>query len=157
MCVRVCACVEIHFMSRYSTRYYFIPSKWNYSKIYVHSLPILFQVIAELEAAVKRIDQFEGGKNALVEQVRFFLTGTRNQRNEPHHEKERVKISNTAKFQSCRPNTREMVDIWINPKIRDKWMAVRLGWLFGQQLWKQPLFLPEVYKQSISIIGLYHG
>ena len=34
-----------------------------------------------------------------------------NQRNEPHHEKEHVKISNAAKFQSCRPNTREMVDI----------------------------------------------
>ena len=28
------------------------------------------------------------------------------------YEKERVKISNTAKFQSCRPNTREIVDIW---------------------------------------------
>ena len=32
-----------------------------------------------------------------------------NQRNE--HEKERVKISNTAKFQGCRPNTCRMVDI----------------------------------------------
>ena len=30
-----------------------------------------------------------------------------NQRNEVEH----VKISKTAKFQSCRPNTREMVDI----------------------------------------------
>ena len=35
-----------------------------------------------------------------------------NQRNEPNHEKEHVKISNAAKFQSCWPNTREMVDIW---------------------------------------------
>ena len=35
-----------------------------------------------------------------------------NQRNEPHHEKEHVKISNVAKFQSCRPNTYEMLDIW---------------------------------------------
>ena len=35
-----------------------------------------------------------------------------NERNEPHHEKEHVKISNTAKFQSCRPNTRGMADIW---------------------------------------------
>ena len=34
-----------------------------------------------------------------------------NQRNEPHHEKEPVKISNAAKFQSCWPNTRGMVDI----------------------------------------------
>ena len=34
-----------------------------------------------------------------------------NQRSEPHHKKEHVKISNTAKFQSCRPNTRGMVDI----------------------------------------------
>ena len=34
-----------------------------------------------------------------------------NQINEPHHEKEHVKISNIAKFQSCRPNTRELVDI----------------------------------------------
>ena len=34
-----------------------------------------------------------------------------NQRNEPHHEKEHVKISNTAKFQSCRPNTCGMADI----------------------------------------------
>ena len=33
------------------------------------------------------------------------------QRNEPHHEKEHVKISDTAKFQSCWPNTRGMVDI----------------------------------------------
>ena len=39
-----------------------------------------------------------------------------NQKNEPHHEKEHVKISNAAKFQSCRPNTREMVDIWKTPK-----------------------------------------
>ena len=32
--------------------------------------------------------------------------------NEPaHHKKERVKISNAAKFQSCRPKTREMLDI----------------------------------------------
>ena len=34
-----------------------------------------------------------------------------NQRNDPHHEKEHVKISNAAKFHHCRPNTREMVDI----------------------------------------------
>ena len=34
-----------------------------------------------------------------------------NQRHEPPHEKEHVKISDTAKFQSCRPNTREMEDI----------------------------------------------
>ena len=41
-----------------------------------------------------------------------------NQRNEPHHEKEHVKISTTATFQSCRPNTREMVDIYIHlPRI----------------------------------------
>ena len=32
-----------------------------------------------------------------------------NQRNEPYHEKEHVKISKTAKFQSCRPDTRRMV------------------------------------------------
>ena len=35
-----------------------------------------------------------------------------NQRNEPHHEKEPVKISDTTKFQSYGPNTREMADIW---------------------------------------------
>ena len=34
------------------------------------------------------------------------------QRNEPHHKKEHVKISDAAKFQGCRPNTRGMVDIW---------------------------------------------
>ena len=69
-----------------------------------------------------------------------------NQRNEPHHEKERVKISNTAKFQSCRPNTRGMASLrkqtpliarlfsqarngrqFKNPKLRDKCMAVRHG------------------------------
>ena len=33
------------------------------------------------------------------------------QRNEPHHEKERVKISNETEFESCRPNTHGMVDI----------------------------------------------
>ena len=47
-----------------------------------------------------------------------------NQRNELHHKKERVQISNSAKFQSC---TREMVDIWKNPKIRDKYIVVDLG------------------------------
>ena len=40
-----------------------------------------------------------------------LLASEINQRNEPHHEKEHVKISNAAKFQSCRPNTREMVGI----------------------------------------------
>ena len=30
-----------------------------------------------------------------------------NQMSEPHHKKEHVKISNAAKFQSCRPNTSE--------------------------------------------------
>ena len=34
------------------------------------------------------------------------------QTNEPHHEIEHVKISNTAKFQSCRPNMCGMTDIW---------------------------------------------
>ena len=34
-----------------------------------------------------------------------------NQRNETHREKEHVKISNAAKYQSCWPNTRGMVDI----------------------------------------------
>ena len=44
-----------------------------------------------------------------------------NQRNESHHEKEQVKISNAAKFQSCRPNTHGMADIWkMHVKIRDK-------------------------------------
>ena len=33
-----------------------------------------------------------------------------NQRNEPHHEKEHVKISTTAKFQSFWPNTQGMRD-----------------------------------------------
>ena len=49
-----------------------------------------------------------------------------NQRNEPHHEQEHVKISNTAKFQSCRQDTREMVDIKKKKKRRDKCMAVSL-------------------------------
>ena len=43
----------------------------------------------------------------LLISINYFI----NQRNEPHHEKERVKISDTAKFQSCWPNTREMADI----------------------------------------------
>ena len=34
------------------------------------------------------------------------------QRNEPHYEKEHVKISNAAKFQSCKPNTRKMVNMY---------------------------------------------
>ena len=34
------------------------------------------------------------------------------QTNEPHHEIEHVKISNTARFQSCRPNMCRMTDIW---------------------------------------------
>ena len=50
-----------------------------------------------------------------------------NQRYEPHHEKEHVKTSDAAKFQSCRPNTREMWDIWTeNPKIRDNCMVFSL-------------------------------
>ena len=31
---------------------------------------------------------------------------------EPHHEKEHVKMSDTAKFLRCWPNTRGMADIW---------------------------------------------
>ena len=34
-----------------------------------------------------------------------------NQTSDPHHEKEHVKSSNTARFQSCRPKTSEMADI----------------------------------------------
>ena len=34
------------------------------------------------------------------------------QTNEPHREKEHVNISDTAKFQSCRPNAGGMADIW---------------------------------------------
>ena len=50
-----------------------------------------------------------------------------NQRNEPHHEKEHVKISNTAKFQSCWPNTYMWNGRHLkNPKIRDKCMVVSL-------------------------------
>ena len=41
---------------------------------------------------------------------------------EPHHKKEHVKISNAAKFQSCRPNTSEMTDI-CKPKNRRQCMA----------------------------------
>ena len=33
------------------------------------------------------------------------------QTNEPHREKEHVDISDTAKFQSCRPNAGGMADI----------------------------------------------
>ena len=44
-----------------------------------------------------------------------------NPKNEPRHEKEHVKISNTAKFQSCRPHTRAKKTRHLeNPKIRDK-------------------------------------
>ena len=45
-----------------------------------------------------------------------------NHRNEPQHEKERVKISDTAKFQKRRPNTPNDRHLK-NPKIRDKCMA----------------------------------
>ena len=34
-----------------------------------------------------------------------------NQRNEPHHKREHVKISNAAKFQSCWPKSHRMTDI----------------------------------------------
>ena len=34
-----------------------------------------------------------------------------NQRNEPHHEKEHVKISDAAKFQICWPKSCRMTDI----------------------------------------------
>ena len=35
------------------------------------------------------------------------------QTNEPYHKKEHVKISDTAKFQSCQLKTREMAELWM--------------------------------------------
>ena len=37
-----------------------------------------------------------------------------------HHGKKYVEIFETAKFQSCRPNTRGMADIWKNKKKKKK-------------------------------------
>ena len=74
-----------------------------------------------------------------------------NQRSEPHHEKEHVKISNAAKFQSCRPNTCRMVD----PKIRDKCMAVSLPMhdchTFVYYFWVfQTSAIPHVFAKEIQ-------
>ena len=44
--------------------------------------------------------------------------------NEPHHEKEHVDISDTAKFQSSGPNAGEMADIFEETNL----FFVRLGW-----------------------------
>ena len=54
------------------------------------------------------------------------------QRNEPNHEEEQVKISNVAKFQSCNPNTRGMTDIW-NPENKRQ--------MYGSKAWLPYIWL----------------